>query len=94
MSIAIRRNTKLIPPGSLLFRQNDPFNNVYLNKGAYHDAIHFYQADPDPEEKKKKRKTSISEKVKRIVSKIIYRTYLLVWFSLYFSISMLARFIR
>jgi hypothetical protein len=94
MSIAIRRNSNLLHLGSLLFRQNDPFNNVYLNKGAYHDAIHFYQADPDPEEKKKKKKPSISEKVKRSFSKIIYRTYLLVWFSLYFSISMLVRLIR
>ena len=94
MSIAIRRNTNLLNPGSLLFRQNDPFNNVYLNKGAYHDAIHFYQADPDPEEKNKKKKTSVLSNLKSVFLKLIYRTYLMVWFSLYFSISMLTRFIR
>lgn len=94
MSIAIRRNSNLLHLGSLLFRQNDPFNNVYLNKGAYHDAIHFYQADPDPEEKNKKKKTSVLSNLKSVFLKLIYRTYLMVWFSLYFSISMLTRFIR
>lgn len=94
MSIAIRRNSNLLHLGSLLFRQNDPFNNVYLNKGAYHDAIHFYQADPDPEEKNKKKKTSVLSNLKSVFLKLIYRTYLMVWFSLYFSISMLVRLIR
>jgi len=94
MSVAISRNTNLSTLGGLLFRQNDPFNHVYLNKGAYHDAVHFYQADPDPEEKNKKKKASITTNLKRAFSKLIYRTYLLVWFSLYFSISMLTRIIR
>lgn len=96
MSVANPRFTNLTALGALLFRQNDPFNNVYLNKGTYHDAVHFYQADPDPdpEENKKKRKTSITANLKRTFLKIIYRTYMLVWFSLYFSISMIVRFIR
>ncbi|MBL0259331.1 MAG: hypothetical protein IPQ03_18080 [Bacteroidetes bacterium] len=82
--------------GAFSFRAKDPFSNVYLNKGAYKDAIHFLQVDPDPNENKKRKesKPSFLNRLGAAVLKMIYRFYLLLWFSLYYSISMLGKLLR
>ncbi|HRH64753.1 MAG TPA: hypothetical protein PLU53_00500 [Bacteroidia bacterium] len=94
MSVILDRTAVL--PGKLFFRSKDPFNNIYLNKGAYTDALHFLQADPDPDEKKKKneRRISILQRSWNILNKLIHRTYLLIWFSLYFCVSLLGKWMR
>ena len=82
--------------GTLFFRAKDPFSNIYLNKGAYSDAIHFLQADPEPDEKKKRpeKKRSVLRAIWSSFCKMIYRFYLLLWFSLYFSINLLGKLWR
>ncbi len=80
----------------LLFRQKDSLNSVYQNKGTYKDAVRFLQADPEQEKPQKPigNRNTFLHRVKNFTLKLVYRTYLLLWFSVYFCVSVVFKWIK
>lgn len=62
-------------------------NTIYLNRGVYHNAYQFQirgENTPPVQNKQRKNKALL----------LVYRTYVVTWFSIYFIVSMAGKLLK
>lgn len=87
--------------GALLSRHRilDPYYQIHHNPGILEDAVDFSLADWTEEPRRIGRWLSrllkISKRTSiRMISRLVYRLFTLLWFSAYFFVSQFARLLR
>lgn len=87
--------------GTLLSRHRilDPYYQIHHNPGILEDAVDFSLADWTEEPRRIGRWLSrllkISKRTSiRMISRLVYRLFTLIWFSAYFFVNQVARLLR
>ena len=62
-------------------------NAIYLNRGVYHDAHRFQITGENTPQVQNKQ-------TKNFALQMVYRTYVLAWFSVYFIVSMTGKLLK